>query len=67
VKRLVQRCGVTRQFLVLQPIHNSHRWLLPVTREITAGPPDKPFLFGGVGLGSAIVAMERPLCRRGTA
>ncbi len=52
-----------QEFFSLQPTHNSHRWFLPVTREITTGPPDKLFLFGGVGLGAAIAAMERTLGR----
>lgn len=42
-------------FLGLQPTHNPHRWYLPVVPGIaTAGR----FLFGGCGLGAAIVAME---------
>ncbi len=52
-----------QEFFDLQPTHNSHRWFLPVTREITAGPPDRLFLFGGVGLGAAIAALERTLER----
>lgn len=50
-------------FFDLQSTHNSHRWYLPVTREITSGPPDKLFMFGGVGLAAAIAAMERTLER----
>lgn len=47
-------------FLGLQPTHNPHRWYLPVVPGIaTAGK----FLFGGCGLGAAIVAMERVLQR----
>lgn len=42
--------GVMTCFFDFSRHHNSHRWFLPVTREITAGPPDKLFLFGGSGL-----------------
>ena len=59
----MQQALVTQKFFALRPTHNSHRWFLPVTREITVGPPDKLFLFGGVGLGAAIEAMERTLDR----
>lgn len=48
------------EFLGLQSTHNPHRWYLPVVPGIaTAGR----FLFGGCGLGAAIVAMERVLDR----
>lgn len=50
-------------FFDLKSTHNAHRWFLPVAREITSGPPDKLFLFGGVGLAAAIAAMERTLER----
>jgi len=43
----------------LRPTHNSHRWYLPVTPEVSVGPIETRFLFGGVGLASAITAMER--------
>ncbi|HSG87634.1 MAG TPA: hypothetical protein VLA56_00365 [Pseudomonadales bacterium] len=39
--------------------HNSLRWYLPVERSITVGPPDRKFLFGGVGLAASVTAMER--------
>lgn len=42
----------------LQPTHNSHRWYLPVTEGISVGRTDRKFLFGGVGLASAVTAME---------
>jgi acyl-CoA thioesterase-2 len=49
-----------REFLGLQPTHNPHRWVLPVTTGIaTSGK----FLFGGCGLGAAIVALEETLDR----
>ena len=43
----------------LRATHNTHRWVLPVTPEVTVGPPGRKFMFGGVGLASAITAMER--------
>src|SRR5690606_34957006 len=46
-------------FFDLRSTHNSHRWYLPVTEPICAGPPGQPFLFGGVGLTAAVQAMER--------
>ncbi len=46
-------------FIDLQATHNPHRWVLPVTPRICVGPPDRRFLFGGVGLASAVMAMER--------
>jgi acyl-CoA thioesterase II len=47
------------EFFDLRGTHNPHRWFLPVTEPICAGPPDNPFLFGGVGLAAAVKAMER--------
>jgi acyl-CoA thioesterase len=44
-----------REWLGLQPTHNPMRWVLPVTPGISTG---WGFLFGGCGLGAAIVAME---------
>jgi acyl-CoA thioesterase len=51
-----------RAFLGLSSTHNPYRWILPVSQGVcTAGG----FLFGGCGLGAAIVALEtttkRPL------
>jgi acyl-CoA thioesterase len=44
-----------RSWLGLQPTHNPHRWVLPVTDGLqTHGG----FLFGGCGLGAAIEALE---------
>lgn len=39
--------------------HNPLRFWLPVERSITVGPPDRKFLFGGVGLAASVSAMER--------
>lgn len=46
-------------FLDLRGTHNPHRWYLPLTDAVCVGPPGKKFMFGGVGLGAAIAAMER--------
>jgi acyl-CoA thioesterase len=42
----------------LQSTHDPHRWILPVTESLCVGPLGGAFLFGGVGLGAAIAAME---------
>ncbi len=44
-----------REFLGLEPTHNPHRWVLPVTPGISTGGG---FLFGGCGLAAAIAALE---------
>jgi acyl-CoA thioesterase len=46
-------------FIDLQSTHNPHRWYLPVEERLCVGPPGKKFLFGGVGLATAITALER--------
>jgi acyl-CoA thioesterase-2 len=46
-------------FFDLRATHNPHRWYLPVSNPICAGPPDRLFLFGGVGLAAAVSAMEQ--------
>jgi acyl-CoA thioesterase len=43
-------------FLGLTATHNPHRWYLPVTTGLSTSGG---FLFGGCGLGAAIVALER--------
>jgi acyl-CoA thioesterase len=48
-----------RLFFDLRPTHNPHRWYLPLTPDVCVGPPGSMFMFGGVGLASAIAAMER--------
>jgi acyl-CoA thioesterase-2 len=42
----------------LQSTHNKARYLLPIERHICVGPPERQFLFGGVGLAAAISALE---------
>jgi acyl-CoA thioesterase len=50
---------VTRTpFFAPNPTHNPLRWVLPVERSICVGPPDRKFLFGGVGLAASVAAME---------
>jgi acyl-CoA thioesterase II len=44
------------EFMGLEPTADSHRWRLPVTEDVTSG---MGALFGGVGLGAAVEAMER--------
>ena len=46
-------------FIDLKSTHNPYRWYLPVEERYCVGPPGKKFLFGGVGLGTAITALER--------
>jgi acyl-CoA thioesterase len=43
----------------LRATHNPHRWFLPLTPSLCVGPPGRAFMFGGVGMGAAIAAMER--------
>jgi acyl-CoA thioesterase-2 len=44
-----------RSWLGLEPTHNPHRWVLPITPGVCTGGG---FLFGGCGLGAAIEALE---------
>jgi acyl-CoA thioesterase len=53
----------TRQFFDLKSTHNPHRWFLPLTPAVCVGSRDNLFMFGGVGMASAIVALERT-CER---
>ncbi|MBP7651712.1 MAG: thioesterase family protein, partial [Phenylobacterium sp.] len=50
---------MTELFFDLQPTHNPHRWFMPLTPAVCVGPPDSLFMYGGIGLASAIAAMER--------
>jgi acyl-CoA thioesterase II len=52
-----------KPFIDLQPTHNPHRWFVPVTEDIAVGPVGNQFLFGGCGLASSVLAMERT-CER---
>jgi acyl-CoA thioesterase-2 len=46
-------------FFDLRATHNPHRWFMPLTPDVCVGRPGDMFMFGGVGLASAIGAMER--------
>lgn len=50
---------MSKLFFDLKATHNPHRWHLPITPEICVGPPDNQFMFGGVGMASAVAALER--------
>ena len=55
----------TTRFFDLDPTNDPNKWTLDVSMGISVGPPKHKFLFGGVGLASAIRALEltheRPL------
>jgi acyl-CoA thioesterase len=44
-----------REFIGLEPTHNPHRWVLPITPAVCTGGG---FLFGGCGLAAGIAALE---------
>jgi acyl-CoA thioesterase len=48
-----------RAFYAPEPTHNAMRFHLPVAKDLRVGPPERQFLMGGVGLASAISALER--------
>jgi acyl-CoA thioesterase len=50
-------------FISLTATHNPHRWYLPLDDSLCVGPPQRSFMFGGVGMAAAIQAMERT-CER---
>ncbi len=50
---------MTTPFIDLRATHNSHRWFLPLGETLCVGPAGRRFMFGGVGMGAAIAAMER--------
>jgi acyl-CoA thioesterase len=50
---------MSEPFFDLKPTHNPYRWYLPIDPSVCVGPPTKCFMFGGVGLASAIRAMEQ--------
>lgn len=51
----------SRTFLGLEPTHNPYRWVLPVVARICN---NRGGLFGGAGLGAALVAMEAATGRK---
>lgn len=50
---------LTQPFIDLRATHNDHRWFLPLSETLCVGPKGSRFMFGGVGMGAAIAAMER--------
>ena len=50
---------MTSPFIDLRATHNDHRFYLPLTEGLCVGPAGHRFMFGGVGMGAAIAAMER--------
>lgn len=46
-------------FLDVRATHNPNRWYMPLSPAVCVGPADNLFMFGGVGLASAIGALER--------
>jgi acyl-CoA thioesterase len=50
---------MAEHFIDLRATHNPHRWFLPLHPGLCVGPPGNLFMFGGVGLASAVAAMER--------
>lgn len=46
-------------FFDLRSTHNPHRWYLPIEPNICVGPEGNRFMFGGVGMASAVAALER--------
>ena len=46
-------------FFDLRATHNPHRWYMPIVPGICVGPPANMFMFGGVGMASAVAALER--------
>jgi acyl-CoA thioesterase-2 len=54
---------MSKLFFDLRATHNPHRWYLPLTPDVCVGREPNLFMYGGVGLGAAIAAMERT-CER---
>ncbi len=54
----------SQKIFSLTPTHNPHRWYMPITSAGSVGPADRQFMFGGVGLASAITAMEKTCGRQ---
>jgi acyl-CoA thioesterase len=48
-----------RAFYAPSATHNPMRFHLPVAQDVCVGPPGRQFMMGGVGLGSAIEALEQ--------
>lgn len=54
---------MSEPFFDLRATHNPHRWFLPLTPAVCVGPPDNLFMYGGIGLASAVKALEETLAR----
>jgi acyl-CoA thioesterase-2 len=52
-----------KPFFELTATHNPNRWYLPLNEDLCVGPAGRTFMFGGVGLASAVQALERT-CQR---
>lgn len=50
---------MVKPFFDLCGTHNPHRWFMSVEPRICVGPPGSAFMFGGVGMASAVAALER--------
>jgi len=50
---------MSHPFFDLRATHNPHRWYLPLTLDVCVGRDPHMFMYGGVGLGSAVAALER--------
>ena len=50
---------MTSSLIDLRATHNNHRWFLPLEEAHCVGPKGRRFMFGGIGMGAAIAAMER--------
>jgi acyl-CoA thioesterase len=55
---------MTPPLIDLRATHNDHRWFLPLEEAHCVGPAGHRFMFGGIGMGAAIAAMERTCGRR---
>ena len=55
---------MTSPFIDLHATPDDHRWVLPLSEGLCVGPKGHRFMFGGVGMGAAITAMERTCGRR---
>jgi acyl-CoA thioesterase II len=48
----------SESFFDLRASHNPHRWFMPITSGVCVGQTGNMFMFGGVGLASAIAALQ---------
>ena len=56
---MIDKPAAPVQMFDLKGTHNPNRWNVKVEPRICVGPPDYQFLFGGVGMATAVKAMER--------